>query len=239
MQSTLRSEHAANKIQQAWSAFATKKAGAEFITMFSDNTPPLTFLQNNTFEFLTTAVRQENTKRKTAAVIKRVCNLATPLPANGVGATMRVNVKVVLTAYMMLAHTDHVIDRQSSILVDILLNAARAFVTCLESTASAMASGTRFADIPDALSLPAKLMDYNTRFTAWKAIDTMMLQYRVENAIGLLTAARNGAAPGSEGHTTLTEQVATMRARLVTMYGLAALQAFDARGGVPAVPAQH
>lgn len=232
----LQEKTAARKIQRVWrSAPKSKDIAGQFLTMLSETQKPSAFFQANTYTTLIQTINTPEVIKRVSDCVKRICKHV-HAHHNGAPGTVTqtagLSNRVLVAAYMLTTFPNNCLETVG-LEEHAMIHAARVYLTALEEIAEALAAGTRFSHIPDAHTFAAKMYVYHRRFTVWKTGDLPNVQPRMERALAALTTERNRTAPGSPAHIELVTQVERVRAKLAQHFGPAALQAFDARGGVP------
>jgi hypothetical protein len=228
----------ARKIQRAWRAFKTKDIARKFITMLSETQKPSDFFRANSYETLIHHAHRPEIMERMYRCIRHITKKVFVHHHGTPGTTTQaatLNRRVFVAAYMIAIFPNNSIE-VIGMHEQVMIIAANEFITALETTAESLAAGAKITDIPGATAFTTKMYMYQRRFTVWRTNDAPNVQARMERALAMLTTERDMAPPDSPNRVNLAAQVVRIRTKLVETFGAGALQAFDARGGVPIQP---
>jgi hypothetical protein len=188
------------------------------------------------FQDLMSSLRSETTISLLKACLDRVYRLSiSNYKIDGLQmpiGTSKVNVRVLLAAYMIVCFPAHVFESMG-LLEQSLLQAARRLLEIFETICLALQGN----DVRTSTNLPRVLMDrfpaalgeYLLRFSEWKEPDQAMLVGRIERALlAVIRAQRQLGTTNSQEAVELSAQNERLRAKLLQLGGAQAVSRFEA-----------
>ena len=154
----------------------------------------------------------------------------------GTDGNKRVNIRVVLAAFMIYFRPTHVFETMDpGSLEHSLFDAAKALVDHLESIIECISANESFRDVPVEVSVRFEplLTQYLRSFKAWKGPDLEKMITRIEHALIALYIARAKLSEEDPANSTinanLDAEIARLRAKLSNLAGADALERLDTR----------
>jgi hypothetical protein len=162
--------------------------------------------------------------------------LAAPVPPPaGTVHAQRINVRVIMAAYMIVLWPSHVFEKEEELETK-LIHDSKEMLTAFEKIVALLADGKGFIDMPPTLvlSFPDKVRIYISSFSAWKTPDEARLAERITNALNALHQAKahleetaSNAVDQSAKITLIDEQITRLRMKLGQIAGPAAVEAYS------------
>lgn len=178
-------------------------------------------------------LREKTVIAATKKVLQRINNMTTALYAGPTSMHETVNIRVFLCMYMIVLRPTYVFVEFCP-LATAVIGSGRLLLTCFGGIITSILDGSTFSDLDVNLraSFTDLLIDYLTKFNAWKVPDMEKLIGRIRHALVALYGAQlslpTNEPEDSRLSVELRAQILRLRTKIVQIAGAEALAEFDA-----------